>query len=242
MQLIESTAHQLSTASIFNPETKYTVEQPEIFYDTPRRLVVGKGSLAISPDVAALQKRMMDHAIRLLSDQVSEILVDASMFVGLFPMHLDKTGFEKTIGLQTLVEVQEKAQLATRLQVAYEAEPLEDGMDHPAEQIIGQALDSGENKYILGSLKALSLDVTHPNLAASVLRCLGRQTYPGTSLWRTALVRDALTMDNIEIRDAAVQAAESWGDENMRTILELHSEPEPWLRDYISDVIDDLGD
>ena len=44
---------------------------------------------------------------------------------------------------------------------------------------------------------------TQPVFAASVLRCLGRQEYLGTSSWRSELVRDALALDDVEIRDAA---------------------------------------
>ncbi len=42
------------------------------------------------------------------------------------------------------------------------------------------------------------------------------------------------------MRDAAVQAAESWGGD-LADILRTHHEPEPWLREYIRDVISDLG-
>ena len=40
---------------------------------------------------------------------------------------------------------------------------------------------------------------------------LGRQTDIGNAAWRAGLVRDALATADIEIRDAAVHAAESWG-------------------------------
>ena len=49
-------------------------------------------------------------------------------------------------------------------------------------------------------------------------------------------------MDSLEIRDAAVRAAEWWGDPEMRSVLESHSERETWLEEYIADVIDDLGE
>ena len=57
----------------------------------------------------------------------------------------------------------------------------------------------------------------------------------------TALVRDGLAMDSVEIRDAAIQAAESWGDSELLDVLRSHSETEPWLQQYILDVIDDLA-
>ncbi len=139
-------------------------------------------------------------------------------------------------------EEREQVRLANKLHAAFETEPLEDGMHHKAEDIIGQALQSGEDVRILEWLRAFSLDDTQPSFAASILRCLRRQEYLGTSSWRSELVRDALALDDVEIRDAAVQAAELWGDSDILPVLKSHSEPESWLRDYISDVIDDLGE
>ncbi|MYA17037.1 MAG: hypothetical protein F4Z28_09845 [Gammaproteobacteria bacterium] len=142
---------------------------------------------------------------------------------------------------QGLIDEREQMRLANKLHAAFETEPLEDGMHHEAEEIIEQVLQSGEDPRILNWLKDFSLDDTQPAFAASVLRCLGRQEYLGTSSWRSELVRDALALDDVEIRDAAVQAAESWDDPHILPVLKSHSESESWLRDYISDVIDDLG-
>ena len=128
------------------------------------------------------------------------------------------------------------------LHAAFETQPLEDGMHHKAEDIIEQALQSREDQRILEWLRAFSLDDTQPSFAASVLRCLGRQEHLGTSSWRSELVRDALALDDVEIRDAAVQAAELWDAREILPVLKSHSEPESWLRDYICDVIDDLGE
>ncbi len=132
--------------------------------------------------------------------------------------------------------------LANKLHAAFETESLEDGMYHKAEDIIELALQSGEDARILEWLRDFSLDTAQPVFTASVLRCLGRQEHLGTSSWRSELVRDALALDDVEIRDAAVQAAELWGDHEILPVLKSHSEPESWLRDYIFDVIDDLGE
>ncbi len=138
------------------------------------------------------------------------------------------------------VEDRKRARFAFRLRSAFDADPFENGIYHPAEQIIEKALRSRKSQRVLEWLRELSLDAAHPSFSAEVLRCLGRQTHPGTASWRTGLVRDALAMDDIEIRDAAVQAVEWWGDAEMRCVLKSHSEPEAWLQDYIRDVIDDL--
>ena len=157
-------------------------------------------------------------------------------------MVMDIDCFKPAAAQQALVENRKQARLAVKLRATFEADPLEDGMNHPAEQIISKALQSTEDKRVLDWLRAFSLDAAHPSFAASVLRCLGRQVNPGTGSWRAGLVRDGLTMDDVEIRDAAVQAAELWGDPDMRSVLESHSEPEPWLQNYIRDVIDDLDE
>ena len=130
--------------------------------------------------------------------------------------------------------------LEDELRFAFEEDPLEEGIHHPAEEIIADALRRTENSNVLTWLKAFSLDSTRASLAASVLRCLGRQNHPATERWRVGLVRDGLVAEDVDIRDAAVQAAELWGDRGMRPILLAHSEPEPWLRDYVRDVAEDL--
>ena len=141
----------------------------------------------------------------------------------------------------TKLEYSKQARLANKLHAAFETEPLEDGMLHKAEDIIKQALQSGEDPRILEWLRDFSLDAEQPVFAASILRCLGRQEHLGTSSWRSALVRDALALDDVEIRDAAVQATELWGDKDILSVLKSHSEPKSWLRDYICDVINNFG-
>ena len=152
----------------------------------------------------------------------------------------EKDGLEAAAAPKALVEDRERERLANRLWTAFAADPLEDGMSHPAEEIIGEALRSTEDNPVLDWFRTFSLDAERPGFAASVLRCLGRQTPPGTDSWRTELVRDGLAVDDVEIRDAAVQAAESWGDRSLADVMKAHREAEPWLREYIEDVISDL--
>lgn len=138
---------------------------------------------------------------------------------------------------------QGRLRLRNLLYAAFEAEPLEDGIDHPAEDIIGNAIRSTGSDRVFDWLYRACFDVEHPTFSASVLRCLGRQISLGTKSWRTKLLRKALTMDDVEIRDAALHAAEFWGGSEMRDILKVRVQTEPlsWLRDYMQDVIEDLG-
>ena len=102
----------------------------------------------------------------------------------------------------------DEERLAFRLRASFEDNPIEDGMEHPAEKIISEAVLSTNDKPILDWLRAICTDRSQPSFAASVLRCLGRHFGVGNVLWRVKLVSDGLTIDNVEIRDAAVQAAE----------------------------------
>ena len=115
-------------------------------------------------------------------------------------------------------------------------------MDHPADQIIEDALRSTGDERILEQFSALCLDIERPSFSSSILRCLGRQTDIGNATWRAGLVRDTLATDDIEIRDAAVHAAEFWGGTEIVDALISHNEPVPWLQDYIREVVDDLAE
>ncbi len=133
-----------------------------------------------------------------------------------------------------------RSRLAARLKASFEVDPVEDGVQHPAEDIVSETFESAEAKYILDWLESFCLDSSSPSFAASILRCLGRDQDIGTASWRVRLVRNGLTMQSVEIRDAAVQAAESWGDLDLLEVLNSHADSEPWLQQYVCAVIEDL--
>ncbi len=132
--------------------------------------------------------------------------------------------------------------LAAELRASFEELPVEDGVVHPAERIIAKALVQAGDRQATRWLKEFCVDVSQPTFAASVLRCLARLGCVGSESWRAGLVRDGLTKDSVEMRDAAIQAAESWGDSELLEVLRAHSEPVPWLQQYLSDVIEDLSE
>lgn len=124
---------------------------------------------------------------------------------------------------------------------AYEVEPVEDGIAHPGEHILEDALRTADQQSALGRISELCADPTRPGFAASTLRCLGRLQSPGSSVWRAAVIRAALASPAVELRDAAVQAAESWSDQDLVQVLRSHRETQPWLNRYVKEVIEDLG-
>ena len=134
-----------------------------------------------------------------------------------------------------------RPRLADKLMAAFESEPLEDGMDHPAEHVIAAALDSEDTDAVLRWIRGMCLDSTTPAFAAGVFLCVARQPEVGTAAWREELVRGGLAVDDMEVRDAAMQAAEYWCDPGLRRPLAAHSEPIEWLDEYRRAVIADLG-
>ena len=201
----------------------------------------GNESLATSFEAESLRMSTMETMFKLYQGG-NAVRTDAPLNESKFSVLVNADSFEWTTVEPDPYLVKKQNKLAIPLYAAFEAEPLEDGMYHPAEQIIGEELQSTENERVLEWLRELSLDAADPGLSSDVLRCLARQVNPGSALWRTELVREGLAMDSAEIRDAAVQATEWWGDRDLRDVLKSHNEPVHWLRNYIREVIEDFGE
>lgn len=174
-----------------------------------------------------------------LMKQWDSLSTDTPRNIYLVSVFVNQIHFDQSPAQPELADNADRERLGSSLWTAFETEALEDGIDHPADEIIEKSLQSG-NQSVLGWLRSLCLDIEEPIFAASVLRCLGRQELPGTDSWRTELVRDGLAANNAEMRDATVQAAESWGGQEILNILESHQEPEQWIQDYIRNVVNDL--
>lgn len=127
-------------------------------------------------------------------------------------------------------------QIAT-LRAAIEAESVEDGTSHPAERVIAETMAGNEAEGFVTAL----VEVAPGSLQASILRLLGREPIRDASL-RRRVIETGLASEDVQIRDAAVQAVESWEDAGCIELLRQHEEPVPWLADYIHDVITDLED
>ena len=113
-------------------------------------------------------------------------------------------------------------------------------MYHPAESVITAVLDSEDRDTVLRSIRSFCLDSSNPAFAAAVFVCVARQPGVGTARWREELVRGGLAVDEVEVRDAAMQAAEYWADSGLLHVLSAHSEPVGWLDEYRRGVMDDL--
>lgn len=114
------------------------------------------------------------------------------------------------------------------------AETVEDGVSHPGEALATKIVSSGEASSLVDATIASSSSV-----AASIVQLLGRLR-PLELPSRTALIKHALNSEDIQLRDAAIQAIELWEDESMIPLLASHREPVGWLNDYVIEVLEDL--
>jgi hypothetical protein len=129
--------------------------------------------------------------------------------------------------------------VAARMRATLEAEPVEDGYTHPAEADLADMIRNGGQAAGDWLSGAIAEGGWPRSLAAGLLRLLGRQRI-FTGAWRLRVIQLALASSDIELRDAGVQAAESWGDPAAVGVLRAHGEPCAWLADYIERVIKDL--
>lgn len=135
-------------------------------------------------------------------------------------------------------------QIEAQMMVALEREPVEDGCSHPAEAILEKLIQDPNphesREWILRSL--FHSDRWNPSSKAEIVRLLGQHREPFTKAWRQQVIQEGLSSPSLEMRDASVQTAELWSDQDFKQILKDHKNKEKcsWLADYIDQVIQDL--
>lgn len=129
--------------------------------------------------------------------------------------------------------------LLLRLDMAFDAEPLEACVWHPAEDLLAAALEPDSSPAVLRAIRDRCLDADRPVFASELLRCLARLPAPGSESWRCGLVRDALSSGTLEVRDAALEAADAWADAAVLRVLRSHRDSDPEFQGHIESVIRD---
>jgi len=83
----------------------------------------------------------------------------------------------------------------------------------------------------------------NPELAARLLRSLGRLRQPLVEPWGRWLAAGALVHQSVLLRTAGVRALEMWGDDDAVGVLHERSAREPvqWLARYMRQVAQDLS-
>ena len=123
-----------------------------------------------------------------------------------------------------------------RLIAIIESEPIEDGVTHPGEEHLANIIakhGTGAFVTIIGETRLLAL-------SAAFIRLLARVNRPPQEI-RLELIARTISSDSVEIRDAIVQAVELWEDHEAVQLLAGHQESIPWLAEYISLVLNELG-
>jgi len=73
-----------------------------------------------------------------------------------------------------------------------------------------------------------------------VLRLLARLS-PFDPDTRAQVVKVGLKSQHVEIRDAAMQAVENWGEAALIKSLRNHRDEVPWLKSYAGQILKDLS-
>ncbi len=118
-----------------------------------------------------------------------------------------------------------------------DAEPVEDGVTHPAEPALGEFLA----RYGAGRLyRELFESGLGNGRIADLLRLLGRIQVRRAEEFEPIL-RTALASPSLDVRDAAVHVIELWENPRASELLRTHHEPLPWLADHIARVLRGLA-
>ena len=131
-----------------------------------------------------------------------------------------------------------ESQLLTGLKV----DPVEDGYTHPLEVLLEENIKYHGSWVRELIIEVLLGDCWNYSLKAGLIRLLSRLK-PFTEEWRFKVVESGLSSPDVELRDAAVQAAENWEDSDIVQLLQEQAVIEgcSWLKDYISSVINDIN-
>ena len=214
-----------------SPRELFDTEISDVSSAPSERLGKGRESLAFSHFQTQPLWDILESVITINPSRHETVPSDFKARENLFPFVVSVAYFEQN-------KIQKEG-LLLKLRSSFDTEYLEDGVVHPAEQIIKNALTSVNSQDVYEWLGEIVADVGHTQLAASVLRCLGRCKLEPLA-WRVEIVQTALASNDLELRDAAVQAAETWGEIEFCDILKHHSEVVPWLGSYIEEVSRDL--
>lgn len=191
--------------------------------------------------LAVASGREMMELLRDISE-VASFLRDPSMVWGLLAKQLPVCiAEEPPTDEQASSEDADNVfhQVDNRIRAALEAEPVEDGYTHPAEAFLEEVVRDKGQAAGGWLIDVISNRRWNGALTAGLLRLLSRQK-PLAETWRRHIIQVALSSSDVELRDAGVQAAESWEDPATVEILQKHREQCAWLADYIRRVIRDL--
>lgn len=133
--------------------------------------------------------------------------------------------------------------LVARLLASLSAEPLEAGVEHPAEEIIHVLLRDHSGLACRSLRQAFTEALSdRPTLAADLLRCMSRAPWLALATVGPGLVEAALGSSSTDAREAGVFATENWGNSELAALLRAKTATErvSWLKDYADAVVREI--
>lgn len=115
-------------------------------------------------------------------------------------------------------------------------EAVEDGYTHSAESALREHIEH----YGAVALIDHAFMTESPIRAADLVRLLGRIPEVEIEL-RRKIVERGLASPHAAVRDAALQAAETWEDRSLVALLRDHRDAVPWLSQYADKIVRGLG-
>lgn len=129
-----------------------------------------------------------------------------------------------------------KPSVADRLVKTLSDQPVEDGVSHPAEQILREGARR-EPQVLASWVLRLIRKSGRSTLSADILRCVARLNASEFTEWGKPLVESGLGHAESEVRDAAIQALELWATPDSFDLLRRHSDPVPWIQEYVDAIL-----
>jgi hypothetical protein len=205
----------------------------------PADTLLDKSANSLGASNLSFERAFKNSAVVLAFASTATFATDAAFANALAPTGLEVVGehrssvIEQPIDRETVAA--ERRSLASIVS-ALDEEPIEDGITHRAQHALVEHINEfgtvGFASYVAALFPAAR--------AASLLRLFGRSEKIGTELHK-ALLAWGLASTSVEVRDAAIQAAENWGDDDLIGLLSRHQEPVVWLGSYAARVVRDLG-
>lgn len=122
------------------------------------------------------------------------------------------------------------------IHAAIDDESVDDGYTHSAESMISDHI----GRFGGSGLIEHGWTTSSPVRMADLIRLLGRIPEIEVEL-RRAVVERGLASPHVVVRDAALQAAETWEDASLLVLLRAHRDSVPWLAQYAEKIVRGLG-
>ena len=124
-------------------------------------------------------------------------------------------------------------------------QPVDEGYEHPGEQLIAGSLSSKPSIAPAWIRRVyLEKESSNPVLAGEILKCISQLASLDDPEWAIMLASRGLDSPEIQLREAAVRVFESWGNKSFSHFLDdfANRETISWLADYARDVFEDLNE